>query len=215
VTRTGWIRGVALWAPIAALVVLASRSLVYALAPGPSLLSLQLERSVGGPRLVVIALVALGLGAAAAAAVVWLAAIAVQERHALAGVTYPAPRPRLVRLLLHAVALWLITSLAFALVESTIHWREGLGFHGLRCLTGPVHRDAIPILAALSLLAAAAVTAARHVLAWLRRVLPILLAATPARNAPPLSPAPAFAVSLPVGRTRTQGRPRAPPCLSW
>jgi hypothetical protein len=215
VTRTGWIRALALWAPIGALVVLASRSLVYALAPRPSVLSLQLEQSAGGPRLVVIALVALGLGVAAAAALVWLAAIAVQERHALAGVSYPAPRPRLVRLLVHAAVLWVATCLTFALVESTIHWREGLGFHGLHCLTGPVHRDAIPILAALSLLAAAAVTAARHVLAWLRRVLPILLAAIPARNAPPLSPPPAFAFSPRAARTGTHGRPRAPPCLSW
>ena len=40
---------------------------------------------------------------------------------------------------------------AFAMLESTLHWRAGLGWHGLHCLTGPVHRNAIPILGALSL----------------------------------------------------------------
>ncbi len=56
------------------------------------------------------------------------------------------------------------------MLESTIHWREGLGWHGLRCLTGPVHRDAIPILGALSLLAVAVHGAIEHLFAWARRL---------------------------------------------
>ena len=37
----------------------------------------------------------------------------------------------------------------------SLHWRAGLGFHGLDCLLGPVHRDALPILAALRVIVAA------------------------------------------------------------
>ena len=103
--------------------------------------------------------------------------------------------------------------LAFALVESTIHWRAGLGWHGLHCLTGPVHRDAIPILAAFSLLAAAIVSALDHVLAWMRRVV-----ASIARR-------PRLAASLGASRPRPFERrlssvlvrghgARAPPLLS-
>ena len=55
------------------------------------------------------------------------------------------------------------------MVESTIHWREGLGWHGLGCLVGPVHRDAIPILVALSLIAVAVHGAIEHLLEWARR----------------------------------------------
>src|SRR2546423_2253975 len=63
---------------------------------------------------------------------------------------------------------------AFALLESYIHWRAGLGWHGLHCLTGPVHRNALPILGALSLLGAALGAALDHVLAWLRRTITAL-----------------------------------------
>ena len=82
-----------------------------------------------------------------------------------------APPLRLGRLLVRAVALLLATSLGFALFESWQHWRAGLGWHGLHCLTGPVHRNAIPILAALSLVAAALAAALEHVLAWMRRTI--------------------------------------------
>jgi uncharacterized protein YcnI len=212
VTEACWIRRLALWTAISAFVVLAARAVVYALAPNPNLAD-QLQRSAGGPRLVVVALVALGLGVASAVALLWLAAIAVQERHALAGVSYPAPRLRLVPTLLRAMVLWVMTSLAFALVESAIHWCEGLGFHGLECLLGPVHRNAIPILAALSILAAAAVAAVAHVLAWLRRALPLPLVATGGGGDPPPSPIPAY-VGLPQSdQRRAQGRPRSPPRL--
>ena len=86
--------------------------------------------------------------AAIASAVLWLAALAVRERLLLEGRRVVAP-PRLRPALLgvRAATLFFVTSFAFAMLESTIHWREGLGWHGLSCLLGPVHRDAIPILA--------------------------------------------------------------------
>ena len=77
------------------------------------------------------------------------------------------------------------------MLESTIHWREGLGWHGLTCLLGPVHRDAIPILAALSLVAVAVHGAVEHLLDWARRLFAQLGVAIvrPAGRAPrPLRP---------------------------
>lgn len=208
-----WIRRIGLWASIGLLVVLVARGLVYALVPQPTLLSLQLGQSAGGPRLVILTLVVLGLCTGVAAAVVWLAAAAVQEQHALAGVSYPRPRLRLGSLLRQTFLLWTATSLAFALVESYNHWRAGLGFHGLTCLLGPVHRDALPVLAGLSLLAAAVVTAVRHAVGWLRRVMPLLLAAirAPAGNGPSLTPVVRGALSR---RTPGAVQPRGPPAFS-
>ena len=103
----------------------------------------------------------------------------------------PRLRPRI--LLARAAALFLATCFAFAMLESTIHWREGLGWHGLRCLTGPVHRDAIPVLAALSLIAVAIHGAIEHLLEWARR----LFAQLEARlgSSEPLAPAEALFVS--------------------
>src|ERR671935_2826897 len=159
------------WLPIAALVVLAARALAYALAPRPTIVSGELERQVGGPGLVVTALVALGAAAAVSSALVWLAALAVRERHLLSGRAGEAPRVEPHRVLGPALALFVVTSLAFASLESYLHWRAGLGFHGLHCLFGPVHRDALPLLGALSLVAAACLGAVEHVIAWLGRTI--------------------------------------------
>jgi hypothetical protein len=72
-----------------------------------------------------------------------------------------------------------------------------------------VHRNAIPLLAALALLAAALAEAGGHVLAWMRaairelrrpRLVPVLL---PLRFAAPVTPAPRVLPARP--------RPRAPP----
>ena len=51
------------WLAAAAVVVLASHVLVYALAPRPSLIGTKLEYEAGGPRLVVLALLALAVAA--------------------------------------------------------------------------------------------------------------------------------------------------------
>jgi hypothetical protein len=195
-----------LWPALVALLVLCARVLAYALAPSP--LARVLGRSAGGPSLVTVALVSLGLAATASTLVVWLASLGVRERARLQPERV-APRLRLRRLGLRAVVLYVASSLAFALFESYLHWRAGLGFHGLSCLVGPVHRNGIPLLAALALIAAALAEAAGHVLAWMRavvrelrrrRVVPLPL---PLRFAAPAAPA---------GRLRSaRARPRAPP----
>jgi hypothetical protein len=158
------------WLAALALVVLGSRTIAYAISPSP--LAAELSHQAGGPALPVIAVVAVLLSVAFSAAVVWLAALGVRERRLLETRPLVAePRLRLGLLAARALAFWLVSMPAFAYLESTIHWREGLGWHGLHCLTGPVHRNAIPILGALSLVTAALAAALEHVVAWMRRTL--------------------------------------------
>jgi hypothetical protein len=192
-----------------ALVVLTARQLAYALAPQPTVETLQ--RAVGGPGLVVTTLVVLPLGLAIACAVLWFASLGVRERHLLSGERTAAPRMGAVRVALDAVTLAAASCLAFSALESYIHWRAGLGFHGLHCLTGPVHRNAIPILCSLALLAAAVRAALRHVLAWMRRTIVLLRARRGALLHAPLLRSGAARTSLPtllVDRIRVRGPPR-------
>lgn len=200
------------WLLAVALVVLGSRTIVYAISPSP--LAAELAHQAGGPALPAIALVAILLAVGFSAAVVWLAALGVRERRLLE--TRPVigePQLRLGLLGARALGLWLIAMPAFALLESTIHWRQGLGWHGLHCLTGPVHRNAIPILGALSLVAAALTAALEHVLAWMRRTLASIVGrgriAGIVRVARPSAAEllPAAAVATPLGA-------RGPPRLS-
>ena len=189
----------AIWSAIAVAVVLATRVVVYALAPSELQLAQELEERAGGPHLAG-ALVGICLAAAAlAAAALWLAVVAVRERMALEGRRLvAAPRVSLRRLALRAPALFVTTSFAFAMLESYIHWREGLGWHGLHCLIGPVHRDAIPVLAALSVVAVAIHGAVEHLLAWARRSVVLLGARLPAlrRTAVPRSAVGALRLTL-------------------
>jgi len=160
------------WSLTVAAIVLTARTLCYALVPRPDPLAAQLAAKTGGPGLVAIALGSLGLGAALAIGCIAIAALALKERIALEPlvlVRRPSLHPS--RLALHGVSLWLSSCACFALFESSLHMRSGLGWHGLSCLTGPVHRNAVPLLAALSLLATALAAAAAHVLAWMRRTL--------------------------------------------
>ena len=157
-----------LWPAVMALLVLIARWLAYALAPSP--LARVLEQSAGGPSLVVVTLASLCLAVLGSAVVVWLAALGVRERARLQPARV-APRVRLRRLGLRAVALYVSSALAFAMFESYLHWRAGLGFHGLSCLVGPVHRNAIPLLAALAIAAAAVAEAVEHLVAWMRAVM--------------------------------------------
>jgi hypothetical protein len=198
------------WIGVALLVTLAARSIAYAISPSP--LAAELEQRAGGPALPTVVAVSLGLGVVVAAAVVWLASLGVRERRLLE--TQPLleePRLRLGRLGLRALALAAASAVTFTLLESYLHWRAGLGWHGVHCLTGPVHTNALPVIGALSLVAAALGTALEHVLAWMRRTLARL---TPA----PLfvlraSPRP-LTVALLRAAAATPAVARGPPSLA-
>ena len=195
----------ALFAGTVALLVLVARWLAYALAPSP--LAQALEQRAGGPGIVTVTLVSLGVAAVGSTAVVWLAALGVRERARLRPARV-APSLRLRRMALHAAALYVASCTAFATLESYMHWRAGLGFHGPSCLVGPVHRNVLPLLAAMALLAAALAEAFGHLLAWARAVARELgrrrlAPVTFVRFALPLSRAPAV---VPV-RTRSRGPP--------
>jgi hypothetical protein len=199
------------WLAAATLVVLGARSIVYALSPSP--LAAELSHRAGGPTLPVIAVVAVLLALAVSVAIVWLAALGVRERRLLE--TRPVIADARLRpglLAGRALALWLVTMPAFALLESYIHWRQGLGWHGLHCLTGPVHRDAIPVLGALSLVTAALAAALEHVFAWMRRTLARIARTRPAAIV--LVPAPAFGELPLVGALTAPLGARGPPRLS-
>jgi hypothetical protein len=170
----------AIWALVLAAVVLAARAIVYALTPWQTLVAAELAHRAGGPHLAAVLAVSVAAAAALAAGLLWVAALAVRERLALEPRDVLAPpRLPLLRLALRAAALFAAGSLAFALLESYLHWRAGLGWHGLRCLVGPVHRDAVPVVGALSLLAVALHGAVEHLLAWARRLVALLAARLP------------------------------------
>jgi hypothetical protein len=210
----GRLRAAALWMAVGALVVLCARWLAYAVVPSPA--ARVLEHRAGGPALPTIAVVSLTLGAAVAIAVCWLAALGVRERALLERriLSAPAPRFRAGRLLVQVFALALGTSLAGGLLEAYINWRSGLGWHGLHCIVGPVHRDLFPFEGALSFIAAAVLAAAEHIAAWMRRTFALL------RGLPPRRRSHAGVVGLrvlDVPRTilcAGAGAPRAPPARS-
>jgi hypothetical protein len=160
-----------IWGVVAVAVVLATRTLVYALAPQSLLLAELADNRVVGPHLT-LPLLAIFAGAVLLGSAALAVAVAsVRVRLQLEGRRLvEAPRLRPAVLSARALSLFAATSFSFAMLESTIHWREGLGWHGLHCLLGPVHRDAIPILAALSLLAVALHGAVEYLLAWARRL---------------------------------------------
>src|SRR3954447_19334183 len=115
------------WLGGVALIVLAARSVVYALSPSP--LAAALGRHAGGPALPAIAAVSLGLAVALAVAIVSLAGIAVAERRELETRRLAAtPRLRLGLLCRRVISLTVASCLTFALLESYIHWRGGLAF---------------------------------------------------------------------------------------
>ena len=196
------------WLGTVALLVLIARWLAYALAQ-PSPLSNRFESSAGGPSLVLVCLVSLALAAAISVTVLWLAALGVRERQRLRPERVP-PRLRLQRLALNAFSLYATSAFGFAMFESYLHWRAGIGFHGLSCLVGPVHRNAIPLLAALALVAAALIEAVLHLIGWMRasarELLRPRLFLLPARPAADLR-----LLSLNPSRVPQRARSRAPP----
>lgn len=196
------------WAALAALTALAARSLAYALAP-PDPLRPGLQHAAGGTRLVVAPLVVLGFAFGLALAVLWLAAAGVRERAELSG-RAPERHLRVSRAGANAALLALGACASFAGLESYLHLRAGLGWHGLHCLAGPVHANVLPIICALSVLAAAAVEAIRHVLAWARRTIRLLLDVVGRRGPGPTIAATPGRSLRPFDEYRG-ARPRAPP----
>jgi hypothetical protein len=197
----------------AALVVLLARSIAYALTPSSA--ARVLEQRAGGPGLPVITLVALALGASLAIAICWLASFGVRERELLERrvLAVPVPRFRPARTLVLAVVLSIVTSGAGGLLEAVLHWRAGLGWHGVHCVFGPVHRDLLPIATALSFIAAALLAGAEHVTGWMRRTFALLRTVPP--RLPRLPASPYFVTAAPLAAKRSGGsRPRAPPVFS-
>jgi hypothetical protein len=201
------------WIVAGTLVVLLTRTIAYAIAPSSA--ARVLEHRAGGPALPVLTLVALALGGSLAIAICWLAAFGVRERALLEGRTLAGSAPHLhaARAFASAIALAVTTSVAGGLFEAYLHWRAGLGWHGVQCVFGPVHRDLVPIATAFSFVAAAFLAAAEHVAAWMRRTFALLRALPP-----PLLRA-AIGSGLLVDTPRVAfhgctGRPRAPPAFS-
>jgi hypothetical protein len=190
------------------LVVLLARTLAYAAEPGAS--ARFLAQRAGGPALPVLAVVALSIGAVLAVTVCWLVAVAVRERALLE--RRRAQPFAAVRACALALALTVVTCLVGGLFEAYLHWRAGLGWHGLHCLVGPVHRDLIPLETALSFVAAAILSAARHVTTWMRRTFARLAAQLASL---PYVEAPSFgaATALRVGRWFGVPSARGPPAL--
>jgi hypothetical protein len=208
------IRTAALWTAAGVLVVLCARSLAYAVVPSPA--ARVLGHRAGGPGLLTVALVSLTLGAAVAIAICWLAALGVKERELLERrrLASPAPRFGVGRLLLQTLVLAIGTSLAGGLLEAYIHWRSGLGWHGLHCIVGPVHRNLLPFEVAVSFIAAAVLAAAQHVVAWIRRTFALLRSVPRVRR---LAAAVTGVHLFEVPRTIlcvSAGAPRAPPARS-
>jgi hypothetical protein len=194
----------------AVLVILCARAIAYAVTPGTA--ARVLEHRGGGPALPWLALTALSIGAALAVAICWLAALGVRERALLE--RRPLPRFRQGRAIVIAVGLFIASSVGGGLFEAYVHWRAGLGWHGIHCIAGPVHQNLLPIEGALSTVAAAVLAAAEHVVAWMRRTFALL------RSLPMRLSACAFVSvlrerELPRFEPRfTAGGPRAPPTFS-
>jgi hypothetical protein len=202
------------WLGAAALVILLARQIAYALSPSPG--ARLLEHRAGGPALPVLALVSLALGASVAVVVCWLAALGVRERALLEHrrLAEAVPRFRAKRMLPLWLTLAIATSLGGGLFEAYIHWRAGLGWHGMECVVGPVHRDLLPIEGALSLIAAAVLAAAEHVLAWMRRTF-ALLRRISLRAVVPVRQIVAAGADIPAATLQLGTRAaRAPPALS-
>jgi len=202
---------VSAWVGTVALMVLVARWLAYALAQ-PSPLANRFQSSAGGPSLVLVSVITLALAAAISVAVLWLAEVGVRERARLRPERVP-PRLRLRRLGLNAAGLYGASAFGFAMFESYLHWRAGIGFHGLSCLVGPVHRNAIPLLAALALVAAALTEVVLHLIGWMRAAARELL--RPRLFLLPVRPALGTRlVSLTPARVPQRARSRAPPALA-
>jgi hypothetical protein len=203
-----------LWLGSGIIVVLLSRSIAYAVSPAPA--ARVLEARAGGPSLPVVTLAALTLGASLAIAICALTALGVNERARLEERRLAAPAPNLGagRMVFSALLLSATTSLAGGFFEAFLHWRAGLGWHGLHCLSGPVHQNLIPIATALSFVAAALIAAGRQIAGWMRRTY-AALGASALRIAVAALVLPTPRVEIPRDSVRVRaGCARAPPAFS-
>lgn len=152
------------------LIELITRAVVYGMAPSATLAARALGGKLGGPSFAATLVVALVLGLLLSSAAVGFASMGVRERWALAEERHDGPpQIAVARVLVRAMLLALIGWLVFAGIETTLHLRAGLGFHGLECLVGPLHRNALPVVGCLALLASALISAGGLVVAWMRR----------------------------------------------
>ena len=139
--------------------------------------------------------------------------VAVRERLALEPRRVPSAGRRSVRLAARAVGLF-ARELASSsrLLESYLHWRAGLGWHGLHCLVGPVHRDALPS-SPRSRSSPSALVAARSSIS--SRGCDASSGAGSARPSAPPPPARACSPDEPLAmlRSRRDAAPRGPPAL--
>jgi hypothetical protein len=195
---------------VAGAIVLIARTFAYALEPAPA--ARLLEHRAGGPALPVLIVASLSVGFTLAVAVCWLAAFGVRERALLA--ERRPPRFRVRRVVVSAVALFVATSVAGGMFEGYLHWRAGLGWHGLNCLFGPIHRDLLPLELGLSAVAAAIVAAGEHVLSWMRRTFACLRALPPRIASVAVLRMPASLDLQQLELRLLAGGPRAPPALS-
>jgi hypothetical protein len=203
-----------LWLGIASIVILVARWIAYAL--NPDLSARLLEQRAGGPGFPTVVLVSLTLGVSVAVAVCWLVALGVRERALLERrrLAVPVPPFRAGRAFALAVAVSVATSLAGGMLEAYLHWRAGLGWHGVHCLLGPVHRNLIPIEAACSVVAVALTVAGEHVAAWMRRTFALLRELPPTIALFAILP-PALALAAPPARRQyASAAPRGPPAFS-
>jgi Na+/proline symporter len=177
------------WIPAVAGIVLAARALAYGFVPGQD--ATRFAAQAGGPALPALAAAALVAALAVAASIILLTTLAVRERLRLEDrllVATPSFSARAA--VVRAVALFAAALPCAALLESYVHWRAGLGWHGLSCLVGPVHRDLVPFLGALSIVVAATSAAVEHLVAWMRRVVATLAPAVRVASRRAALPAP-------------------------
>jgi hypothetical protein len=205
-------RRLALHGAAALAIALVARTIAYALSPAPD--AAVLEGRLGGPRPLVVAAVAGGLALAASLVLVGLIEASLRERARLERAADDRPPLNGLAVVMRAAGLAAASAAIFTSVESTIHWRAGYGFHPLHCLVGPVHVNAVPILAALALVASAGIDAADRMIAWARRTLRAAAAPTSAlavpRGMPASAPATGLRVALaPLRRMPSRGPPSA------
>jgi hypothetical protein len=197
------------WVLAALPVWLGARTVAYALAPANPL-ARELEGRTGGSVPLLVMVVALGAALALAAGILGVASLAVRERAALAGAAPPPLRWR--RLAVRGAVLFAVATVLFAGAETWLHMRSGLGFHGWHCLLGPVHRDALPFLAAFSAAATLVLAAVERLVAWARRIVRALRIRA-GRLRPAALPRPSRLV-WPRRLTAAEVSARAPPLVA-